>query len=344
MRSSSGSPGTTSAGPLIVVYDEAQNLSDQQTDLLMELEPTAFLLASATMRLPARLAREVDALKANGWDDASLITAVDAKAVADSGLVKNTIVLAGYQSPMEETVSTLLADFGQAESRRCAPTGWRASQRPSTSATRTSLPGTPTNETIRSAHSTQGRLRPSSSGGTSSRSTGSTRTTSPSTARSRWTRTTRLPTGSTSSRAATTTTTDFSQGSFRHIIFNLALQEGWDDPLCYFAYIDKSMESRVQVEQIIGRLLRQPGAHHYAADRLNSAHFYVRVDRNQVFTDILNAVNQKIASEAPELRVVVAARQAASGRIPAEEGDNRPGYGARPERCRRPCRRSHQAS
>ena len=76
--------------PLIIVYDEAQNLSDQQTDLLMELEPTAFLLASATMRLPQRLAREVDALRANGWDDASLITAVDAKAVADSGLVKNT--------------------------------------------------------------------------------------------------------------------------------------------------------------------------------------------------------------------------------------------------------------
>jgi type III restriction enzyme len=86
--------------PLIVVYDEAHNLSDQQTNLLMELEPTAFLLASATMRLPERLAREVDALKANGWDDASLITAVNAKAVADSGLVKNTVVLAGYQKPM----------------------------------------------------------------------------------------------------------------------------------------------------------------------------------------------------------------------------------------------------
>ena len=40
--------------PLIVVYDEAQNLSDLQTNLLLELEPTAFLLASATLRFPAR--------------------------------------------------------------------------------------------------------------------------------------------------------------------------------------------------------------------------------------------------------------------------------------------------
>ena len=39
--------------PLIVVYDEAQNLSDLQTNLLLELEPTAFLLASATLRFPA---------------------------------------------------------------------------------------------------------------------------------------------------------------------------------------------------------------------------------------------------------------------------------------------------
>ena len=38
--------------PLIVVYDEAHNLSDQQTDILFGLGPSAFLLASASMRLP----------------------------------------------------------------------------------------------------------------------------------------------------------------------------------------------------------------------------------------------------------------------------------------------------
>jgi type III restriction enzyme len=96
----------------------------------------------------------------------------------------------------------------------------------------------------------------------------------------------------------------FSKGAYRHVIFNLALQEGWDDPLCYFAYVDKSMESRVQVEQIIGRVLRQPGAKHYAADRLNTAHFYVRVDRNQVFNDILDAVSKKLETDAPGLRIV----------------------------------------
>ena len=36
-------------------------------------------------------------------------------------------------------------------------------------------------------------------------------------------------------------------GNFRHIIFNLSLQEGWDDPECCFAYIDKQIGSPDQV-------------------------------------------------------------------------------------------------
>src|ERR1700733_507287 len=81
--------------PLIIVYDEAHNLSDQQTDLLLELEPQALLLASATMRLPARLASEMNELKAKtGYEDSWLVTHVDAGAVADAGLVKSTVLLA----------------------------------------------------------------------------------------------------------------------------------------------------------------------------------------------------------------------------------------------------------
>ena len=45
--------------PLVVVYDEAQNLSDQQTTLLLEQQPSVFLLASATLQFPARFDTEV---------------------------------------------------------------------------------------------------------------------------------------------------------------------------------------------------------------------------------------------------------------------------------------------
>jgi type III restriction enzyme len=292
--------------PLIVVYDEAQNLSDQQTDLLMELEPTAFLVASATMRLPQRLAREIDALRNNGWDDDSLITLVDAKAVADSGLVKNTVVLGGYQSPMEETLSALLADFTETEVDGKAY----------------GLVGRPkaiyvcnTNIVAGNANEQDDPKQPFGS-----------RQAPPILI---WRQLVEVqgidpdeiavycslkmdkdypaPEGFHLFRGGDGDYDAFSSGPYRHVIFNLSLQEGWDDPLCYFAYIDKSMESRVQVEQVIGRLLRQPDARHYPADRLNAAHFYVRVDRSQVFSDILTAVSQKLASDAPELRIIATA-------------------------------------
>src|SRR5258708_34714003 len=66
--------------PLLIVYDEAHNVSDQQTDLLMQLEPDGFLLASATMRLPARLGEVVTELKRGGKADSSFVTNVDAPA------------------------------------------------------------------------------------------------------------------------------------------------------------------------------------------------------------------------------------------------------------------------
>src|SRR5690606_24909489 len=45
--------------PLIIVYDEGHNLSDQQTAILAELEPEAYLLASATMKLPVQFNKTV---------------------------------------------------------------------------------------------------------------------------------------------------------------------------------------------------------------------------------------------------------------------------------------------
>ena len=90
---------------------------------------------------------------------------------------------------------------------------------------------------------------------------------------------------------------EFRNGDYKHIIFNLSLQEGWDDPACYLAYIDKSMGSSIQVEQIIGRVLRQYGATHYDNPLLNSAHFFLRVDKQSVFTETIQKVKTKLQSE-----------------------------------------------
>jgi len=102
--------------------------------------------------------------------------------------------------------------------------------------------------------------------------------------------------------------TDYDQfiaGDFRHIIFNLSLQEGWDDPACCFGYIDKDMGSPDQVTQIIGRVLRQPGAEHYPAAVLNTAHFYIRTDEKGVFERIIQDVREKLTSDAPDIALIV---------------------------------------
>ncbi len=90
----------------------------------------------------------------------------------------------------------------------------------------------------------------------------------------------------------------FAAGDYQHIIVIQSLQEGWDDPLCHRAYVDRSMESTVVIEPVIGRLLRQPHATHYPAERLNTAHHYIRVVRNKVFQEVLDEVSAKIGDEA----------------------------------------------
>ncbi len=287
--------------PLLIVYDEGHNLSDQQTDLLLELEPDALIAASATMRLPTKLAAEVNNLKVEGWTDEALVTDVDARAVADSGLVKSTVQIGGYQAPMEETIDALLDDLSDTE-KQAKANGLDAPKAIYVSKTNivegNSLqkddPKQPFNQ--RKAppiliwrYLVDHGVDPGEIAVYCSL---------------RFDRSFPAPDNFHLFSGGDRDYDDFIAGPFRHVIFNLSLQEGWDDPLAYFAYIDKSMESNVQVEQVIGRLLRQPGATHYPSEQLNTAHFYIRVDKKGVFNDLLESVGEKLESEAPEVRVI----------------------------------------
>ncbi|TFD17031.1 hypothetical protein E3T26_02770 [Cryobacterium sp. TMT1-21] len=291
--------------PLVVVYDEAQNLSDQQTTLLLEQQPTVFLLASATLRFPAQFDTEViqPLRTSGGYKDEDLITQVKSSTVVASGLVKGMISLDGLNAPMEETISEMLGDLREAEDdaraenlsftpkaiyvcntniladdagqtdnpkqpfdQRQAPpiTIWRYL---------TDQCGVPADEIAVYADLKTDKEFP-------------------------------LPSDFTLFKGGESDYEDFVTGDYRHIIFNKTLQEGWDDPSVYFAYIDKTMESSVDITQIVGRVLRQPGATHYEADRLNTAHFYVRVDRNDSFAQIVEEVKKGLGGDAPEVRIL----------------------------------------
>jgi type III restriction enzyme len=289
--------------PLVIVYDEAHNLSDQQTDLLLELDPEGLLLATATMRRPGRLEQITDTLKSNGYTEEDLTTNVSPKAVADSGLVKNTVLLGGYRAPMEETIDTMLEDMAEAQADALVY----------------GLPGSPkaiyvcnTNMVATDSFRRDDPKRPFEHREAPPiliwRYLTETHGIDPAKiatyASLKFDRDYPPPADFVLYSGGDSDYAKFTQGDYEHIIFNLSLQEGWDDPLAYFAYVDRSMESRVQIEQVIGRLLRQPEATHRPAERLNTAHFYIRVDKNETFNEVLEEVSERLNQEAPSIRVI----------------------------------------
>jgi type III restriction enzyme len=300
--------------PLIVVYDEGQNLSDQQTELLLELEPDAILVASATMRTPARLGQVINRLTQNGWttqplhDESlsepqrSLVTAIRSVDAVDAGLVKRQIILGGYSTEMETALGDMIAEFGVAETKaKALDAGFLPK---AIYVCRTNITQDDGTADVVSRPFAERRAPPIIIWRYLVEIAGVDpaqiavyldlkvdRKGHP------------LPTDFNLFSGGEDDFAAFTAGNYRHIIFNQSLQEGWDDPSCCFAYIDKSMGSAIQVEQVIGRVLRQPGARHYPDPDLNTANFFLRVDDRQEFEKTLRAVQMKIAAELPEVRL-----------------------------------------
>lgn len=291
--------------PLLVVYDEAQNLSDQQTDLLLELQPDAFIVASATMRIPVRLSEEIKRLKADNWTDDELITNVLPADVVEAGLIKSTVLMAGYEAPMEETLDSMLADYADA----CSEAASHGLDTPKCiyicktnivegDAFRRDEPKQPF-DNREAPPIVIWRYLTDHHGVDPDKIAVYTRALI-------FNKNFPAPADFVLFSGGDSDYENFVSGGYTHVIFNLSLQEGWDDPLAYFAYIDKSMESDVQIEQVIGRLLRQPNAQHFPSERLNTAHFYVRVDNKGVFKDVMDKVAEKLEADAPEVRLIEA--------------------------------------
>jgi type III restriction enzyme len=290
--------------PFVVVYDEGHNLSDQQTRLLLELDPDALIAASATLRVPEALRKTIERLQEDkNWSEGDFITAVQSSRVVKSGLVKRHIMLGGYVTPMEDAVNDLLNTMRKADAE----------------ARKLGLPVRPkaiyvsTTNTVDNVSTKEDMTRPF---------------------KDRMARPiliwrhlvehgkvnpaeiaiycdlkfdAKLPPPRTFNlfSGGDTDYDRFIAGNFRHVIFNLTLQEGWDDPECYFGYIDKEMGSPDQVNQIVGRVLRQPGAQHFPSPLLNTASFYVRSDEKGVIEEIIEDVARKLARESPEITLSI---------------------------------------
>jgi type III restriction enzyme len=311
----------TKRRPLILVYDEGHNLSEQQTDLLSELEPDAYLLASATLKLPANFQKSViqpiklwveesevadpfvtlGAVDESGRPEAErfITTAVSSEKVVAAQLVKKAIQFDGTTAPMESCLDGLMKRLELLKDEIALR----------------DLDFTPKAIYVCKTNITDDGEKDDASKPFAHREAPPIRI---------WRYLVEekgiapkdiaiyanltfvagnKPDEVNLFSKGETDFDDFSAGDYQHIIFNLSLQEGWDDPACYLAYIDKSMGSAIQVEQIIGRVLRQYGATHYENPLLNSAHFFVRVDKESVFTEAIQKVKNKLQSEGAPIEI-----------------------------------------
>ncbi|RVL83945.1 hypothetical protein CN140_12470 [Sinorhizobium meliloti] len=280
--------------PLIIVYDEAHNLSDQQTDLLLELEPNAFILATATQRLSKRFNDEVVSVlkQLGGRSDADLTTIVDAREVAGTGLIKASVDLVGRQAPMEQVLDEMFDALTELQ-RDARLSGLEGNPKAVYVCKTNVVEGSDTKENPRQPF-LQRQVPPILIWRYLTEKLGVDPDEIAVYCDLKSDKEFPLPEEFNLFPGGDKSYADFTSREFTHIIFNQSLQEGWDEPLLYLAYIDKSMGSTIQAEQIVGRLLRQPGRRHYASDRLNAAQIFVRVNSSGVFEEVVAAIQEKI--------------------------------------------------
>jgi type III restriction enzyme len=105
----------------------------------------------------------------------------------------------------------------------------------------------------------------------------------------------------------------------KYVITQRALAEGWDCPFAYILVSMASLHSATAVEQLLGRVLRQPEAKRREAHALNQSYAFV-VSRN--FAETAGALRDSLVENAgferKEVSEFIAAARAEQGRLDLE--------------------------
>jgi len=237
--------------PLWIVSDESHNQSSTQLDQLADLRPKGFFMASATPVVNERFIKWNEALADDPtWSALTKagVVSVRTRDVVEEGLLKTTVELVDYNSGTEESLDGVLESVARlddavvSEGALVAPRAIYVVEKSNPS--RGSIEDSPPVAIWRYLRA-QGI---------------------PADEIAVYTDTKELPEG-----AERVSSLSGLHARYRHIIFNQTLQEGWDDPEAYVCYFDGVTKSYTRIKQIVGRVLRQPGARHYADERLNTA-------------------------------------------------------------------------
>jgi type III restriction enzyme len=253
--------------PLWVVYDEAHNTTSDQVELLDDLSPAGFFVASAS-NLKGKLLFYLSSLPENIRNER--IIPVSTRSVVEAQLLKSTISLADYDSSADEMIHDAMKRREDLEAALIAASSAivpKAIYVVETSNTRASGAEPPPVAIWRSLVSLCNVAPERIAVCTNTKD---------------------LP-----KDAIRVDTIDELSDDFTHIIFNKKLQEGWDDPSVYVCYFDGKTESATRIQQVLGRAVRQPGAKHFHDETLNTAYFFFNCP-NELLEKITDQLKEEL--------------------------------------------------
>jgi type III restriction enzyme len=253
--------------PLWVVYDEAHNTTTDQVELLDDLNPAGFFVASAS-QVKGKLQFYLTSLPEDVRKER--IVPIRTRAVVEAQLLKSTISLADYDSSPEEMIADVVKRRQELENKL------------------NQVSSSIVPKAIYVVEASNTRVK-----GVEPRPVAIWRTlvnlckVSPDNI-AVCTNTKDLP-----KEAVRVETIDQLSENFTHIIFNKKLQEGWDDPSVYVCYFDGETESATRIQQVLGRAVRQPGARHFHDAFLNTAYFFFNCP-NELLEKITDQLKEEL--------------------------------------------------
>lgn len=286
--------------PLYVFYDEGHGATDRQFQKLRELDPKAFVLASASP-LPEDLA---DLLSGKTPEErreslAERTVSVSTKKVAGEGLLKNRLYF-------------IDCNTAQTDAIREANNKWQELSEKLLPFDKMPIACFIVNETIRGVdiweQLVELKVNPAKiavhlngardvildrRGGTSA-----------------------LIDTYTGKKPQDRSPETLAAADYSHIIWNLTLREGWDEAMAYVAYIDDKGRSAVDIVQKIGRFVRQPDATPFSDPDLNSAYFYFNVS-DDVFAAMIHSTQEEMATDGYEIIPIANGRRPPASRTVA---------------------------
>jgi type III restriction enzyme len=291
---------------LFVVYDEGHNLTAQQANLLLELSPRAVIMASGSDQRGGGLS----ALMHTGgrtWAEIvpTITVRVETPKVVKESLLKRRIQIAdcdldrrsilGQAVQQRKHIEALLKAGGE-ETRpiACYVVGdtksgievWDELRRLGVSA---DLIAVHLSGAKKAVEADTGNHRP----------------------------------GFQDTHSAKLSPAELKAEGFTHILWNKALKEGWDEPWAFVAYIDGVNSSIKDIQQKIGRFIRNPFRNDAgdpvtpADEELRTAYFFLRQD-NEQFRLLLAEVKKDMGSRFPGVIEIVTVKREYEETLPRE--------------------------